>query len=76
MVLCKKVVIFSVSKPRQIHITIDLQYPYPHITEMMCYIHEQYNRLLPKSGWVPRAIIRRFDSELHLELVDRVWLLL
>ena len=74
MVMCKRVVILAVGHSRPLQIEIDLPDPVP--TEYVVeYLHSSFCDLLPVVGWVPRARIRNFGCEVHLELFDRVWLL-
>ncbi len=74
MVLCQKVVIFTIRHPGPIQIEIDLPEPGP--SEYIArYLNHAYCSLIPESGWMPRVIIRNFGCEVHLELLDRVWLL-
>ena len=74
MILCQKVVIFTIRDPRPIQIEIDLPEPVP--SEYVAgYLKHAYCDLIPESGWMPRVIIRNFGCKVHLELLDRVWLL-
>ena len=74
MILCRKVVIFTIRYPNPIQIEIDLPDPVPS-EYVVGYLRSSYCDLVPNEGWVPRVTIRNFGCEVHLELFDRVWLL-
>ena len=74
MLLCSRVIIFTDEDPDPIQIEIDLPRPTPR-GDIEEYLQNTYCDLLPEEGWVPRARIRHFGCETHLELIDRIWLL-